>query len=29
LDGKLNWRYCFNATAPVLPGFEARRGFVL
>jgi protein-L-isoaspartate(D-aspartate) O-methyltransferase len=29
LDGKLNWRYCVNATAPVLPGFEARRGFVL
>ncbi|MBI1172097.1 methyltransferase domain-containing protein [bacterium] len=29
LDGKISWRYCFNATAPVLPGFEARRGFVL
>jgi protein-L-isoaspartate(D-aspartate) O-methyltransferase len=29
LDGKVTWRYCFNATAPVLPGFEARRGFVL
>ena len=29
LDGKVSWRFCFNATAPVLPGFEARRGFVL
>lgn len=29
LAGKISWRYCFNATAPVLPGFEARRGFVL
>ncbi len=29
LDGKINWRFCFNATAPVLPGFEAQRGFVL
>lgn len=29
LDGKITWRYCFNATAPVLPGFEARRGFIL
>ncbi len=29
LDGKINWRFCFNATAPVLPGFEAPRGFVL
>ncbi|MGV8986675.1 MAG: protein-L-isoaspartate O-methyltransferase family protein [Cypionkella sp.] len=29
LDGKISWRYCFNATAPVLPGFEAPRGFVL
>ncbi len=29
LDGKVTWRYSFNATAPVLPGFEARRGFVL
>lgn len=29
LDGKISWRFCFNATAPVLPGFEARRGFVL
>ncbi|NBZ88729.1 protein-L-isoaspartate O-methyltransferase family protein [Stagnihabitans tardus] len=29
LDGKIGWRQAFNATAPVLPGFEARRGFVL
>lgn len=29
LNGKIGWRYCFNATAPVLPGFEARRSFVL
>lgn len=29
LDGKISWRFCFNATAPVLPGFEAKRGFVL
>ena len=29
LDGKITWRFCFNATAPVLPGFEAPRGFVL
>lgn len=29
LGGKVSWRYCFNATAPVLPGFETRRGFVL
>ena len=29
LDGKISWRFCFNATAPVLPGFEAQRGFVL
>lgn len=29
LDGKISWRFAFNATAPVLPGFEAKRGFVL
>lgn len=29
LDGKVSWRFSFNATAPVLPGFEARHGFVL
>ena len=28
-DGKVTWRFSFNATAPVLPGFEAARGFVL
>ncbi|MBC7735877.1 MAG: protein-L-isoaspartate O-methyltransferase [Candidatus Saccharibacteria bacterium] len=28
-DGVVNWRNVFNATAPVLPGFAARRGFVL
>lgn len=27
-DGAINWRYAFNATAPVLPGFEAGRTFV-
>lgn len=29
IDGRVNWRYVFNAGAPVLPGFEARRAFVL
>lgn len=29
IDGRVNWRYAFNAGAPVLPGFEARRAFVL
>ena len=29
LEGAVSWRSIFNATAPVLPGFEARRGFVL
>lgn len=27
IDGKVSWRFAFNATAPVMPGFEARRGF--
>jgi protein-L-isoaspartate(D-aspartate) O-methyltransferase len=27
--GAVNWRYAFNATAPVLPGFEVRPTFVL
>lgn len=27
LDGKVSWRFAFNATAPVMPGFEAKRGF--
>lgn len=29
LDGRMNWRFAFNASAPVLPGFAARKGFVL
>ena len=29
LGGKVTWRFSFNATAPVLPGFEAARDFVL
>lgn len=29
LDGRISWRDAFNAGAPVLPGFEARRAFVL
>ena len=29
LNGAVNWRSIFNATAPILPGFEAKRGFVL
>ncbi len=29
LDGVVSWRSIFNATAPILPGFEAERGFVL
>jgi protein-L-isoaspartate(D-aspartate) O-methyltransferase len=28
-DGKVSWRFVFNAAAPVLPGFAAERGFVL
>ncbi len=28
-DGRVTWRFAFNATAPVLPGFAASRGFVL
>ena len=28
-DGKVSWRFAFNAAAPVLPGFAATRGFVL
>lgn len=28
-DGVVTWRSVFNATAPVLPGFAANRGFVL
>ncbi len=28
-DGKVTWRFCFNAGAPVLPGFVAGRAFAL
>lgn len=29
LDGRIDWRFAFNASAPVLPGFAARPGFRL
>lgn len=29
IDDAVTWRFAFNAGAPVLPGFEARRAFVL
>lgn len=29
VKGEISWRMAFNATAPVLPGFEAERAFVL
>ena len=29
LDGRMNWRMAFNATAPVLPGFREDPGFIL
>ena len=29
IDGVMNWRFAFNASAPVLPGFERQRAFVL
>lgn len=29
LDGKMNWRMAFNATAPVLPGFNREAAFAL
>lgn len=29
LDGKMHWRMAFNATAPVVSGFEKEAGFVL
>lgn len=29
IDGQINWRYEFNASAPVLPGFQARAAFSL
>lgn len=28
-DGQVSWRFAFNATAPVLPGFAAERAFRL
>jgi protein-L-isoaspartate(D-aspartate) O-methyltransferase len=27
IDGQLNWRFAFNASAPVLPGFEQEEQF--
>ena len=29
IDGSLNWRFSFNAAAPVLPGFEKETEFAL
>lgn len=29
LDGKVSWRMAFNASAPVVPGFEKDRAFAL
>lgn len=29
IGGRINWRYAFNAYAPLLPGFAATREFVL
>ena len=29
VDGAITWRHVFNATAPVLPGFEVKRSFAL
>jgi protein-L-isoaspartate(D-aspartate) O-methyltransferase len=29
LDGQINWRRAFNASAPVLPGFEKQAAFSL
>ncbi|MBM9595803.1 protein-L-isoaspartate O-methyltransferase family protein [Roseitranquillus sediminis] len=29
VDGHMNWRYAFNAGAPVLQGFERRQAFAL
>lgn len=29
IDGVMNWRFAFNGTAPVLPGFEAVTEFAL
>lgn len=29
IDGKMTWRFAFNASAPVLPGFEKHQVFTL
>jgi len=29
IHGRINWRYGFNALAPLLPGFRRERGFTL
>lgn len=29
IDGTVTWRFAFNASAPILPGFEASKGFAL
>ena len=29
LDGGMSWRFSFNASAPVIPGFEKARAFAL
>ncbi|RFU11701.1 protein-L-isoaspartate O-methyltransferase [Rhodobacteraceae bacterium W635] len=29
LDGRVNWRMAFNASAPILPGFRKDPGFIL
>ncbi|MFW2543819.1 protein-L-isoaspartate O-methyltransferase family protein [Primorskyibacter sp. 2E107] len=29
VDGKVNWRFAFNATAAILPGFEKKAAFAL
>lgn len=29
IDGRMNWRFAFNAGAPVLPGFERHAAFAL
>ncbi|NCQ23196.1 MAG: protein-L-isoaspartate O-methyltransferase [Rhodobacteraceae bacterium CG17_big_fil_post_rev_8_21_14_2_50_63_15] len=29
IDGRINWRFAFNAAAPVLPGFERHAVFIL
>ncbi|MBC55633.1 MAG: protein-L-isoaspartate O-methyltransferase [Confluentimicrobium sp.] len=29
IDGNITWRFSFNAGAPVLPGFEEQRAFML